>query len=159
MDLYTEEGLIKLEKEKKTALIIFCVLQGVAWLSFILGLVLSNYHTQLVFKIVVSIVFTILFIFSAIFFSKWFYLKKLSHEYSILLNKDGLTTFRITINEIKEEVTTLPDGSRVREVICTLKEEKRRFLISEIFDDVLPIGKELSIHVKFDYIVGYKDGK
>ena len=159
MDLYTKEGLASLEKEKKNVLIVFLILQGIAWLSFVLGLVLSNYHTQLVFKIVISIVFTVLFILSAVIFSKWYYLKKLVHEYGILFERSNEIKYHTVINEVKNDIITLPDGSRVREVICNIKDEKRRFVISEIFDDVLPTNKEITIAVKFDYVVGYNDAK
>lgn len=157
MDLYKQEELTILVKEKKKYLYFLISFQVLAWLSFVLALVLSNYHNQVIFKIIFSILFTVLFVISALMLSKWWYFKKISHEYEILYKRTIKNTYRAIINEIKENVITLSDGSRVREVICLVKGENRRFLLSEIFEPDLPLNKEITLSIKFDYIVGYKD--
>ncbi len=157
MDLYRQEELIELTKQKKKYLIFLISFQILAWLSFVLALVLSNYHNQVIYKIIFSILFTLLFIASALMLSKFWYFKKIAHEYEILYKRSVKNTYKAIINEIKDNVITLPDGSRVREVLCLVKDENRRFLLSEIFEPNLPLNKEIILIIKFDYIVGYKD--
>lgn len=157
MDLYKQEELIELVKQRKKYLIFLIFSQFLAWLSFLLAMVLSNYHNQVIYKIIFSILFTVLFVISALMLSKWYYFKKIAHEYEILFKRSGEKTYKVVINKIKDNVITLPDGSRVREVNCLLKDEQRIFLLSEIFEPNLPLNKELFLRIKFDYIVGYKD--
>ena len=157
-NLYTEEGLLTIDKQKKTCVFLLSLFVTFFVASLTVFLVVSKYQTRILWSIIAGVVDSIFVAFVIFFSCKFVYLKRIDNEYCTLLEIKG-DNIRCEILECSEFITTLPDKSRCYEVL-TIKDEKETiYYLSEIFDreEVKP-GKCV-ITVAYDYVKGieYED--
>ena len=154
--LYNESGFNTIKK-KKSSFYLFFALDFVLEVTVVLlCLLLSNYHTRLVFSIVGSIL-SIFVVFYLIYLIDHF--RKISHlvkEYEALL-KGEETIVKGSVIEIPNSLTTLPDGTKAYKVTVKNDEGSRVLLLSDLFDINILENKKYKFSTYYDYIRGYED--
>ena len=155
MKLYDQKGLAEINKHKKlplVLLIVFCALFAVV---FVLSIVLSQYKTQTIFIVITSIIL-VLFTFAIIYFAcRLKFLSNLSNEYKTILETEK-KSYKGLVVGYDDRLITLPDGSKVKQVLINIDKQDRIFYLSQIFEDDIELNKVISFDVAFDYIVGYQ---
>lgn len=155
MKLYDQKGLAEINRHKKlplVLLIVFCALFAVV---FVLSIVLSQYRTQTIFIVITSIIL-VLFTFAIIYFGcRLKFLNNLSNEYKAILETEK-KSYKGLVVGYDDRLITLPDGSKVKQVLINIDKQDRIFYLSQIFEDDIELNKVISFDVAFDYIVGYQ---
>ena len=155
MNLYDQKGLAEINRHKKlplVLLIVFCALFAVV---FVLSIVLSQYRTQTIFIVITSIIL-VLFTFAIIYFGcRLKFLNNLSNEYKAILETEK-KSYKGLVVGYDDRLITLPDGSKVKQVLINIDKQDRIFYLSQIFEDDIELNKVISFDVAFDYIVGYQ---
>ena len=153
MKFYNQKDYEELIKQKKinfVLVICFATLFAISLLVFIL---ISSYKTRVLFSVIASLAGIVIVLFEIFFIGKYRYLKRLSNEYSVLLNSQG-KEIKCEILECSDFLTTLPDKSRCYEVMVNVNETKSIYYLSEIFDRELIKAGVCKISVNSDYITG-----
>lgn len=154
--LYNEADL-NILKKKKTSLYFFFALDFVLEVVIVLiCLLLSNYHSKLVFSIVGSILSIFVVLYLIYLIDRFTKLDHLIREYEVLLNCKE-TIFKGSVIEISHSLTTLPDGTKAYKVIVKNDEESRALLLSDLFDINVLENKEYKFSTYYDYIRGFED--
>lgn len=154
--LYNESDFNFLKK-RKSYLYWFFALDFILEVAVILVcLLLSNYHSKLVFSIIGSII-SICVVFFLIYLIDRY--KKIDHsirEYEVLLK--GKDIF-VEGDVVETSLTpiTLPDGTKAYKVIVKNDEESRTLLLSDIFDIKIIENKKYKFSTYYDYIRGFED--
>ena len=155
MKLYDQKGLAEINKHKKlplVLLIVFCALFAVV---FVLSIVLSQYKTQTIFIVITSIIL-VLFTFAIIYFAcRLKFLSNLFNEYKTILETEK-KSYKGLVVGYDDRLITLPDGSKVKQVLINVDKQDRIFYLSQIFEEDIELNKVISFDVAFDYIVGYQ---
>ena len=154
--LYDESNFNALKKKKSHLYWLFAVDFVMEVVIVLICLLLSNYHSKLVFSIVGSVL-SIGVVFFLIYLIDRF--KKTDHlvkEYEALL-KGKETIVEGTVIEISPTPITLPDGTKAYTVIVENGEENRTLLLSDIFDINILENKKYKFSTYYDYIRGFKD--
>ena len=154
--LYNESDFNTLKKKKSHFYWLFAIDYGVEVAIFLICLLLSNYHSKLVFSIVGSAL-SIGVIFFLIYLIDRF--KKIDHlikEYEFLM-RGKETIVDGDIVEISPAPITLPDGTKAYTVIVKNDEESHTLLLSDIFDIKIIENKKYKFSTYYDYIRGFED--
>ena len=154
--LYNELDFKELKK-KKSFLYLFFAMDFIVEVGIVLVcLLLSNYHSKLVFSIVGSVL-SIFVVFLLIFLIDCF--RKINHlikEYEVLLNgKEEIVKGDVV--EISPTPITLPDKTKAYKVIVKNNEESRTLLLSDIFDSNMIENKKYKFSTYYGYIRGIED--
>ena len=155
MKFYNQEDYLKIDKQKKTNLLLIIILSVLFVVILLTAIFVSNYKTRFIFSLVTSLVEFVIVVFLIYFVSKYLYLKRIKNEYFILLeSKDKV--IRGEILEISDFLTTLPDRSRCYEVMVKVDDKETVYYLSMIFDrEYLKVGP-CELIVSSDYIKGVK---
>ena len=154
--LYDESNFNTLKKKKTHLYWLFAVDFAIEVAIVLICLLLSNYHSKLVFSIVGSVL-SIGVVFFLIYLIDRF--KKTDHlvkEYEALLKAKD-TIIEGDVIEISPTPITLPDGTKAYTVIVKSGEENRTLLLSDIFDINIIENKKYKFSTYYDYIKGFKD--
>lgn len=154
--LYDESNFNTLKKKKSHLYWLFAADFAIEVAIVLICLLLSNYHSKLVFSIVGSVL-SIGVVFFLIYLIDRF--KKMDHlikEYEALL-KGKDTIIEGDVIEISPTPITLPDGTKAYTVIVKSGEENRTLLLSDIFDIGIIENKKYKFSTYYDYIRGFKD--
>ena len=155
MKFYNQDDYNKILKQKKLNLFLvigFSILFVILLTVFIL---VSTFKTRFIFSLVASLIDFVVIVFEIFFVGKYLYLKRISNEYSTLMESKE-EVIKCEILECSDFLTTLPDKSRCYEVMVKKDEQQSIYYLSEIFnrEDIKPGMCELSI--SSDYIKGVK---
>lgn len=154
--LYSESGLNTIKK-KKNSFYLFFALDSVLEIAVVLlCLLLSSYHTRLVFSIVGSILSIFVFFYLIFLIDHFRKIDHLVREYEALLNGEE-TIIKGTVVEIPTHLITLPDGTKAYKVIVKNDKESRVLLLSDLFDINILENKEYKFSTYYDYIRGFED--
>lgn len=154
--LYNESDFKALTKKKMHLYWLFAIDFALEVAIVLICLLLSNYHSKLVFSIVGSVL-SIGVIFFLIYLIDRF--RKTNHlikEYETLLRAKEVMVEGDVI-ETSPTSITLPDGTKAYTVVVKNDEESHTLLLSDIFDINIIENKKYKFSTYYDYIRGFED--
>ena len=154
--LYNEDNFTILKKKKSHLYWLFAVDSVLEVAIVLICLLLSSYHSKLVFSIVGSAL-SICAVFLLIYLIDCY--RKTDHlvrEYEVLLNGNDVIIEGVVI-EISPTPITLPDATKAYKVIVKTEEENHTLLWSDIFDVDIMKNKKYKFSTYYDYIRGFED--
>ena len=154
--LYNESDFNALTKKKSHLYRLFVADFALEAAIVLICLLLSNYHSKLVFSIVGSALSVCVVCFLIYLIDRFKKTNHLIKEYETLLRAKEIIVEGNVI-ETSPTPITLPDGTKAYTVVVKNDEESRTLLLSDIFDINIIQNKRYRFSTYYDYIKGFED--